>query len=236
MKVTSSFSILVVVLVGVHPVAAEQCPIVLSRPAPQWQVECKAIDNIPNCSIGLPQDICTAENYQAYEENLITFEALTWLEDNDYCALTDYGIILVICHEEADSDGDGIGDASDVCPETLLPEGAVPSIRLGVNRWADIDGDGVFDTKTPPGGGNGPRRTFTVEDTYGCSCEQIINTLQLGSGHSKFGCSIGAMEDWVSSVQHEDSSGCSAGGHGNVFLGFLLFFGLQWIRRYDCAA
>lgn len=48
--------------------------------------------------------------------------------------------------------------------------------------------------------GNGPGLNFTIEDTAGCSCEQIIAVQGLGKGHEKFGCSTGAMEDWVALV------------------------------------
>ena len=45
--------------------------------------------------------------------------------------------------------------------------------------------------------GKGPNRSYTIEDTAGCSCEQIIAELGLGDGHSKHGCSISAMDDWI---------------------------------------
>ncbi len=99
----------------------------------------------------------------------------------------------------ADSDGDGVTDSFDVCAETVIPEG-VPTKKLGVNRWALVDDDGIFDTTSPPGGGGGPGFAFTIEDTAGCSCEQIIDALGLGNGHVKFGCSNGAMQNWVDLV------------------------------------
>ncbi len=96
-----------------------------------------------------------------------------------------------------DLDGDGIADTIDACPATVLPEN-VPTVKLGTNRFADIDGDGVFDTTIPIG--NGPQKSFTIEDTLGCPCEQIIAAQWLGRGHTKFGCCISAMEEWISSV------------------------------------
>ncbi len=101
------------------------------------------------------------------------------------------------CDDCTDSDDDGICDADDACLDTVLPE-SVPTVRLGTWRWADVDGDGVFDTVES--GGKGPSRAYTVEDTAGCSCEQIIEALDLGAGHSKFGCSISAMDDWLEIV------------------------------------
>lgn len=96
-----------------------------------------------------------------------------------------------------DADGDGVDDADDVCPDTVIPE-SVPTVRLGVNRFALVDDDGSFDTTAP--GGKGPRKAFTIQDTAGCSCEQIIARLGLGQGHTKFGCSIGAMQTWIDSL------------------------------------
>jgi hypothetical protein len=121
--------------------------------------------------------------------------------------------------DQADADGDGLGDAcdacpadadndadrdgicgdADLCPGTALPE-AVPTLELGVNRWALADGSGVFQTRLPPGGGRGPDLHFTIEDTAGCSCEQIIAALDLGQGHVKHGCSISAMRDFTALV------------------------------------
>ena len=98
-----------------------------------------------------------------------------------------------------DSDGDGVPDDVDVCDDTIVPE-SVPTRRLGVNRWALVDDDGDFDTTTPPGGGKGPELSFSLEDTAGCSCEQIIVALGLGRGHRRYGCSISAMEAWVAWV------------------------------------
>ena len=93
-----------------------------------------------------------------------------------------------------DADGDGVCDDLDLCPSTLIPE-LVPERRLGVNRFALVDADEVFDT-TPPHG-VGPQATFTLQDTHGCSCEQIIEQLGVGEGHEAFGCSLGIMRRWT---------------------------------------
>jgi hypothetical protein len=119
--------------------------------------------------------------------------------DGDGIAECDIGAFEV----GEDADADGIGDDEDVCPDTTLPE-SVPTHHLGVNRWALVDDDDIFDTTPPPGGGNGPGYEFALQDTAGCSCEQIIDELGLGQGHVKFGCSTGVMLEWIGSVDDDD--------------------------------
>ena len=96
-----------------------------------------------------------------------------------------------------DSDADGVPDGDDMCPATVIPE-SVPTVRLGTNRWALVDDDFAFDTIAAKG--KGPGRSYSTADTAGCSCEQIIVEQGLGKGHTKFGCSISAMDDWVKLV------------------------------------
>lgn len=93
-----------------------------------------------------------------------------------------------------DFDGDGVPNDEDICPGTVIPE-TPPSRGLLPNHFVLLDDDGTFDT--PPGFGD----VFTLGDTAGCSCEQIIAALRLGKGHTKFGCSVGVMRNWVRSVQ-----------------------------------
>lgn len=95
-----------------------------------------------------------------------------------------------------DIDGDGVVNDDDVCPATVIPE-SVPTVGLKPNRWALVDNNPEFDTVTKrkgPGGG------YSTTDTAGCSCTQIVEAQGLGNGHTKHGCSIGAMEDWVDLV------------------------------------
>jgi hypothetical protein len=112
------------------------------------------------------------------------------------------GLVLFVA---GDADDDGVPDDVDVCLGTVIPE-SVPTERLGVNRYALVDEDGIFDT-TQPGQldragmvSAAPVDLFTVGDTGGCSCEQIIEAQHLGKGHEKFGCSLGAMRNWVKLV------------------------------------
>ena len=62
--------------------------------------------------------------------------------------------------------------------------------------------DGIFDTVAPRRG-PGPRpEGYTIDDTAGCSCEQILAAqgLELDKGQTMFGCSISVMDDWVELV------------------------------------
>jgi hypothetical protein len=104
------------------------------------------------------------------------------------------GLVLYLSKDE---DRDGVGDDLDVCPGTMIPE--TPSKGLGVNRFALTDGDFDFDTTASLG--TGPGRSYSTEDTAGCSCTQIIGAQGIGKGHAKFGCSIEVMDDWVQLMQ-----------------------------------
>jgi len=105
---------------------------------------------------------------------------------------SDHDAAVVGLYEDEDSDG--VWDGLDYCPGTAIPE-SVPEIRLNVNHFALVDGDGLFDT-TPPEG-EGPGDSFDIYDTAGCSCEQIIEAQGLGKGLRKFGCPPEVMRDWV---------------------------------------
>jgi len=96
-----------------------------------------------------------------------------------------------------DEDADGVCGDVDVCPETVLPE-AVPTVSLGVNRFADTDGDGVFNTRVRSR--RAPKWSFTVVQTGGCSCDQIIASLGLGKGLRRYGCPVEVMTTWISAV------------------------------------
>ena len=73
-----------------------------------------------------------------------------------------------------------------------IPE-SVPTVELRVNHYALVDGDGVFDTVT----GRNPASTFTIDDTRGCSCEQILDRTGQAAGQRLFGCSVDTMKLWI---------------------------------------
>jgi len=98
---------------------------------------------------------------------------------------------------ENDADGDGVCGDVDACPATVLPE-AVPTVSLGVNRFADTNGDGIFETTSRAR--RGPKWVFTLEDTAGCSCDQIVAGLGLGKGLRKYGCPLDVMTTWIAAV------------------------------------
>lgn len=102
---------------------------------------------------------------------------------------------------DADADGDSVDDVADLCLSTAPSDtdAGVPSKRLGKNRWADIDGDGLFDTS----GKNPTGRYYTIDDTAGCNCAQIIEACGYGQGHTKHGCSNSVMDWWTGSSDRE---------------------------------
>lgn len=99
---------------------------------------------------------------------------------------------------DADADGDGVLDDDDFCADTAIPE-IVPTVRLNPNHWALTDDNAEFDTLIK-GKGKGPNRSYMIQDTAGCSCQQIIEAQGLGQGLMQFGCSIEVMDDWVELV------------------------------------
>lgn len=87
-----------------------------------------------------------------------------------------------------DTDGDKVCDNDDRCPNTKLPE-AFPN--PAPNHYADLDGDGVFDSKPPR------QPPYTLKDTHGCTCTQILDALGKEGGNRKHGCPEGIMSGWI---------------------------------------
>ena len=93
-----------------------------------------------------------------------------------------------------DVDQDRVADVADLCPATVWPE-AIPTDHLRPAHYALLDGNRVFNTRAASGEPR-PRR-YTLTDTGGCSCTQIIAALGLGDLHERFGCSALVMRRWV---------------------------------------
>lgn len=95
---------------------------------------------------------------------------------------------------DPDNDNDGVPDGDDVCAETLIPDPVIPtSGELGVNRYALVDADTVFDTNTAQNDG----ATYTTADTGGCSATQIADALGLGASHYEKGTTRSALDMWI---------------------------------------
>jgi predicted extracellular nuclease len=129
--------------------------------------------------------------------NLVTDDS-TALRSSDHD-----GVVLYIVK---DTDNDSIADSLDMCPSTSVPE-TVPSKGLKPNRYALMDDDSFFDTEVRatgrfslnPNKGKA-KAAFSLADTAGCSCEQIVEQLDLGNGHLDHGCSKGVMKVWAKQV------------------------------------
>ncbi|MEA3514211.1 MAG: PKD domain-containing protein [Nanoarchaeota archaeon] len=103
--------------------------------------------------------------------------------------------------DDVDNDMDGINDCTiDTCLESLIPEMSI--MNLNPNHYAVIDNDLFFETKIC-----GKQKDnnceiinsrFTIEDTFGCTCEQILE-LKPGNvkGELLYGCSEGTMKIWI---------------------------------------
>ena len=104
---------------------------------------------------------------------------------------------------KADLDGDGVFDDEDECLGTT--EENVPEIELKPNHFV-LGSDGyTFDkglskeTQEPLADPE-----YTIQDTRGCSCEQILYALKgKNKGLYKFGCPRGIMKCFAEAVHSE---------------------------------
>lgn len=88
-----------------------------------------------------------------------------------------------------DEDGDGVPDEYDLCVGTL-PD----TMELGPNQYGQLDLSGPFET----GPESDQSLVYTMAETNGCSCEQIVDLLGKGTGHTAKGCSPSVMEEFTS--------------------------------------
>jgi hypothetical protein len=109
------------------------------------------------------------------------------------------GIVLYI---KMDSDNDNVTDNNDFCPATSIPE-AAPSAGIRPKFFALLDGDSTFDSLEAPD--TQISTMITLDDTAGCSCEQIAEKFSNGRNVPHFvrhGCPTGLMKRWIRDVKH----------------------------------
>ncbi|MEQ9104801.1 MAG: T9SS type A sorting domain-containing protein [Rhodothermales bacterium] len=96
--------------------------------------------------------------------------------------------------ESADTDGDSVGDNGDLCAVTVYD-----TMELNPNQWALREGSTNFiqgvNRKGKSSGGS-----YSITETGGCSCSDIVEAAGLGQGHLKKGCSNSVMADWAAHV------------------------------------
>ena len=108
----------------------------------------------------------------------------------------------------SDSDGDGVPDADDACPATVLPD--EPTNRLKGARFSAL-GDGTFDSGLDRLDG-----LYTLTDTAGGSATDIIVSQGLGAGDLKFGLSRGALEDFIAGLASDAQPVSRAAPDGTI--------------------
>lgn len=170
----------------------------------EWRLGSHPLAVGPSARVHLPPGVYTIVLSVGDAEGMWTTDAveIAVAADGDGDGVGD---LADLCPEtpdprQLDSDDDGIGDSCDLCAATEIPERA-PTRWLGIHHYALVDDDGVFDSHPwtwhwwwwwQP-------REYTLEDTRGCSCEQIITGLQLGPRHLRYGCGTGVMDyfTWI---------------------------------------
>ncbi len=126
-------------------------------------------------------------------------------------ARTDVKTITV----DTDIDDDKVIDNNDMCSDTESE-----TIDLKPNRFAwpglEENENNMFDVGEIPGKNKGkakgPGKEFSLEDTHGCNCQQIVEWLgeeypeEYGEmeGHLKHGCSSSVMEDFIDLTNMEE--------------------------------
>jgi hypothetical protein len=125
-----------------------------------------------------------------------TFPAGTWntaanQSGSAFLATTTVTASLTVYAPPPDADGDGVPNASDVCPNSDLSGASAtkPKDVKPNNYWLT-----PFRTLT-----NG-KTTYTLAQTGGCSVADIIMKLNLGKGQIKYGLAPGSLTTWLATL------------------------------------
>lgn len=91
--------------------------------------------------------------------------------------------------DDVDVDGDGMND----CTEDDCLGSTADNIELNPNQYAQNINFGVFEC----GSNNDASVVYSMVETKGCTCTQIVEKLDAGEGHLKKGCSPSLMEEFT---------------------------------------
>lgn len=124
-----------------------------------------------------------------------------------------------------DTDEDGVPDAVDQCALTPWSEISISAIKPG--KWAVVWGEFTTISKKP---GN-PADAYTLDQTAGCSCTQIVDALKASGARgtnklsSSGGCASSTLDLWIASLtagkggpgEPELPAGITLGSYPNPF-------------------
>jgi hypothetical protein len=103
---------------------------------------------------------------------------------------------IVSALDITDSDGDGVVDSMDACPNTIADYPSMVNDSFGINRFIWIYGQN-FSVRVPAGRGLLiVDSLYTMYDAKGCSCRQIMDAKGM-HGREEFGCNKGAIISWI---------------------------------------
>jgi hypothetical protein len=103
-----------------------------------------------------------------------------------------------------DEDGDGVSSDVDLCPDTEADVFPKYGDKTAKNRWMlNSSFNWVTNAKAGTMGTFAP----TIDDTYGCSGEQILDILEEKTGldfggEKKYGITKGSIEAWIAGEYH----------------------------------
>jgi hypothetical protein len=102
---------------------------------------------------------------------------------------------------EPDTDGDTVTDSIDLCPQTIVDK---PVEDQSVNRHIWIGGEYFTVLVSSKGDKNKIQSEYSMQQTRGCSCMDIVNVLGKKNDMTtdmKSGCTNGTLGNWIKSLQ-----------------------------------